>query len=75
MRRSSTSLSTSHGGGVMGQVGAIRHGISRALLQLAPTNRPRAEEAWLPHPATPRAKERRKYGLRKARKASQFSKR
>jgi small subunit ribosomal protein S9 len=63
-----------HGGGVMGQVGAIRHGISRALLQLAPTNRPALKKLGF-LTRDPRAKERRKYGLRKARKASQFSKR
>ncbi len=62
------------GGGVMGQVGAIRHGIARALLVVAPTNRPTLKKAGM-LTRDPRAKERKKYGLRKARKRSQFSKR
>ncbi len=62
------------GGGVAGQAGAIRHGISRALLEADATMRPALKrEGFLTR--DPRMKERRKYGLKKARKASQFSKR
>ena len=62
------------GGGASGQAGAIRHGISRALLELDGELRPALKKAgFLTH--DPREKERRKYGLKKARKASQFSKR
>ncbi|MDD2370973.1 MAG: 30S ribosomal protein S9 [Firmicutes bacterium] len=62
------------GGGVAGQAGAIRHGISRALLEADATLRPALKrEGFLTR--DPRMKERRKYGLKKARKASQFSKR
>ncbi len=62
------------GGGVSGQAGAIRHGISRALLEADGTLRPALKrEGFLTR--DPRMKERRKYGLKKARKASQFSKR
>ena len=63
-----------HGGGVAGQAGAIRHGISRALVEAEATLRPSLKrEGFLTR--DPRMKERRKYGLKKARKASQFSKR
>lgn len=62
------------GGGVSGQAGALRHGISRALLEAGRLPR-RAEEGWLPHAATPVWEERKKYGLKKARKRPQFSKR
>ena len=58
------------GGGPSGQAGAIRHGISRALLELRPALK---KAGFLTR--DPREKERRKYGLKKARKASQFSKR
>ncbi len=63
-----------HGGGVAGQAGAIRHGISRALIEADASLRPALKrEGFLTR--DPRMKERRKYGLKKARKASQFSKR
>ena len=62
------------GGGVSGQAGAIRHGISRALLQLNPENRPALKAAGL-LTRDPRMKERKKYGLKAARRAPQFSKR
>ncbi len=63
-----------HGGGFTGQAGAIRHGISRALLQADSEYRPALKkEGYLTR--DPRMKERKKYGLKKARKAPQFSKR
>jgi small subunit ribosomal protein S9 len=62
------------GGGVGGQAGAIRHGISRALVRLDQGNRPTLKKAGF-LTRDPRMKERRKYGLKKARKAPQFSKR
>ena len=62
------------GGGPSGQAGAIRHGISRALLELDAELRPALKKAGF-LTRDPREKERRKYGLKKARKASQFSKR
>jgi small subunit ribosomal protein S9 len=63
-----------HGGGVTGQAGALRHGISRALIELDPDLRPALKAAgFLKRDA--RVKERRKYGLKKARKAPQYSKR
>lgn len=62
------------GGGPSGQAGAIRHGISRALLELDAELRPALKNAGF-LTRDPREKERRKYGLKKARKASQFSKR
>ena len=62
------------GGGVSGQVGAIRHGIARALLSAHPDARAALREAGL-LTRDPRAKERKKYGLKKARKAPQYSKR
>jgi len=62
------------GGGYTGQAGAIRHGISRALLQVDNELRPLLKKAgFLTRDS--RMKERKKYGLKKARKASQFSKR
>ena len=63
-----------HGGGFTGQAGAIRHGISRALLKADETLRPELKKAGF-LTRDPRMKERKKYGLKKARKASQFSKR
>ncbi len=63
-----------HGGGYTGQAGAIRHGISRALLQADVELRPILKKAGF-LTRDPRMKERKKYGLKKARKASQFSKR
>ena len=63
------------GGGVTGQAGAIRHGIARALLQLDPeTNRLSLRQAGL-LTRDPRMKERKKYGLKRARKAPQYTKR
>ncbi len=62
------------GGGISGQAGAIRHGIARALLKVDGEYRPALKKAGL-LTRDPREKERRKYGLKKARKASQFSKR
>jgi small subunit ribosomal protein S9 len=62
------------GGGYTGQAGAMRHGISRALLQVDAELRPILKKAgFLTRDS--RMKERKKYGLKKARKASQFSKR
>ena len=62
------------GGGPTGQAGAIRHGIARALLRVDAEYRPNLKKAGF-LTRDPREKERRKYGLKKARKASQFSKR
>jgi small subunit ribosomal protein S9 len=63
------------GGGVIGQAGAIRHGIARALLELDPeTNRLPLRQAGL-LTRDPRMKERKKYGLKRARKAPQYTKR
>lgn len=62
------------GGGVTGQAGAIRHGISRALLQAGDDFRPVLKKAGF-LTRDPRMKERKKYGLRGARRAPQFSKR
>ena len=62
------------GGGIAGQAGALRHAISRALIELDPELRPTLKrEGFLTRDA--REKERRKYGLKKARKAPQYSKR
>jgi small subunit ribosomal protein S9 len=67
-------LVNAHGGGVSGQADAIRLGVARALCQLDPENRkPLKTEGYLTR--DPRAKERKKYGLHKARKAPQYSKR
>jgi small subunit ribosomal protein S9 len=63
-----------HGGGFTGQAGAIRHGISRALLQADPELRPILKKAGF-LTRDPRMKERKKYGLKGARRAPQFSKR
>ena len=62
------------GGGVSGQAGAIRHGISRALLQNGEDMRPVLKKAGF-LTRDPRMKERKKYGLKAARRAPQFSKR
>ena len=62
------------GGGVTGQAGAIRHGISRALLTVNPEYRPTLKAAGF-LTRDPRMKERKKYGLKGARRAPQFSKR
>ncbi|MEM9772322.1 MAG: 30S ribosomal protein S9 [Cyanobacteria bacterium P01_D01_bin.73] len=67
-------LVNAHGGGLTGQADAIRLGVARALCEVDPDNRkPLKIEGYLTR--DPRAKERKKYGLRKARKAPQFSKR
>ena len=63
-----------HGGGLTGQAGAIRHGIARALVKADESLKPEIKKAgFLTRDA--RAKERKKYGLKKARKAPQFRKR
>ena len=62
------------GGGLAGQAGAINHGISRALILAEEDLRPELKKAGF-LTRDPRMKERKKYGLKKARKASQFSKR
>ncbi len=62
------------GGGLSGQAGAVRHGIARALLQADDTYRPALKKAGF-LTRDPRMKERKKYGLKAARRASQFSKR
>ena len=67
-------IATVTGGGVTGQAGALRHGISRALLLVNPEFRPVLKRAgYLTR--DPRMKERMKYGLKAARRAPQFSKR
>ncbi|MBQ6816048.1 MAG: 30S ribosomal protein S9 [Clostridia bacterium] len=63
-----------NGGGVTGQAGAIRHGIARALLQFNEELRPELKKAGF-LTRDPRMKERKKYGLKGARRAPQFSKR
>ncbi len=65
---------TVHGGGYTGQAGAIRHGISRALVKADGELRPILKKAGF-LTRDPRMKERKKYGLKKARRAPQFSKR
>lgn len=67
-------ICTVKGGGVSGQAGAIRHGLSRALLQADPEFRAILKKAGF-LTRDPRMKERKKYGLKAARRASQFSKR
>jgi small subunit ribosomal protein S9 len=62
------------GGGLHGQVDAIRHGIARALLQASGDHRAALRKAGL-LTRDPRAKERKKYGLKRARKAPQYTKR
>ena len=62
------------GGGVTGQAGAVRHGIARALLELDPEHRLSLRQAGL-LTRDPRMKERKKYGLKRARKAPQYTKR
>lgn len=63
-----------HGGGFTGQAGALRHGIARALLKADADLRPELKKAGF-LTRDPRMKERKKYGLKKARRAPQFSKR
>ena len=65
---------TVEGGGVTGQAGAIRHGVSRALLEVNPEFRAQLKAAGF-LTRDPRMKERKKYGLKAARRAPQFSKR
>ncbi len=67
-------IATVEGGGISGQAGAVRHGISRALLQAGDEYRTPLKKAGL-LTRDPRMKERKKYGLKAARRASQFSKR
>lgn len=62
------------GGGISGQAGAIRHGLTRALLEVNPDYRKTLKVAGL-ITRDPRVKERKKYGLKKARRSPQFSKR
>ena len=65
---------TAKGGGISGQAGAIRHGVARALLLADATYKPALKKAGL-LTRDPRRKERKKYGLKAARRAPQFSKR
>ena len=67
-------IATVVGGGISGQAGAIRHGLSRALLQADPNYRAALKAAGFLR-RDPRMKERKKYGLKGARRAPQFSKR
>ena len=67
-------VATVAGGGVTGQAGAIRHGVARALLLADENNRPALKAAGF-LTRDPRMKERKKYGLKAARRAPQFSKR
>lgn len=67
-------MATVKGGGTTGQAGALRHGIAKALVEFDENLRPALKQAGF-LTRDPRMKERRKYGLKKARKASQFSKR
>ena len=67
-------VATVTGGGVTGQAGALRHGISRALLEMDAEFRPALKAAGF-LTRDPRMKERKKYGLKAARRAPQFSKR
>ena len=67
-------ICTVRGGGISGQAGAIRHGLARALLQADETYRPVLKKAGF-LTRDPRMKERKKYGLKAARRAPQFSKR
>ena len=67
-------VATVEGGGVSGQAGALRHGISRALLLVNPEYRTILKKAGF-LTRDPRMKERKKYGLKAARRAPQFSKR
>ena len=67
-------IATLSGGGITGQAGALRLGIARALINLEPDDRPALKKAGF-LTRDPRVKERKKYGLKKARKAPQYSKR
>ncbi len=65
---------TMHGGGISGQAGALRMAVARSLVELNPEARPALKKAGL-LTRDPRRKERKKYGLKKARKAPQYTKR
>jgi small subunit ribosomal protein S9 len=67
-------IATIRGGGITGQAGALRLGIARALINIEPEDRPPLKKAGF-LTRDPRVKERKKYGLKKARKAPQYSKR
>ena len=67
-------IATLHGGGVTGQAGALRLAVARALIDVDPDDRPALKAAGF-LTRDPRVKERKKYGLKKARKAPQYSKR
>jgi len=67
-------VATLSGGGITGQAGALRLGIARVLIALEPDDRPALKKAGF-LTRDPRVKERKKYGLKKARKAPQYSKR
>ena len=67
-------ICTAQGGGISGQAGAIRHGVARALVKADETYKPALKKAGL-LTRDPRMKERKKYGLKAARRAPQFSKR
>ena len=67
-------IATVKGGGISGQAGAVRHGLARALLAADPEYKPALKAAGL-LTRDPRMKERKKYGLKAARRAPQFSKR
>jgi small subunit ribosomal protein S9 len=67
-------IASLRGGGVTGQAGALRLAIARALIDLQPEDRPALKKAGF-LTRDPRVKERKKYGLKKARKAPQYSKR
>ena len=67
-------IATVTGGGISGQAGAIRHGLARALLAADEANKPALKAAGF-LTRDPRMKERKKYGLKAARRAPQFSKR
>jgi small subunit ribosomal protein S9 len=67
-------IASLRGGGITGQAGALRLGIARALIDIEPEDRPPLKKAGF-LTRDPRAKERKKYGLKKARKAPQYSKR
>ena len=67
-------VATLKGGGITGQAGALRLGIARVLIDMQPDDRPALKKAGF-LTRDPRVKERKKYGLKKARKAPQYSKR
>jgi small subunit ribosomal protein S9 len=67
-------VATLKGGGITGQAGALRLGIARILIDIEPDDRPALKKAGF-LTRDPRVKERKKYGLKKARKAPQYSKR